>query len=75
MSPTVLAWRQEAYDEGVNDGYNSGVNDGEKKNQASVTRNLLNRGCDLNFIQDVTGLSEEEVLSIQKSMTKLREEK
>ena len=78
MSPTVLAWRQEAYDDGynsgVNDGYNSGVNDGEKKNQASVTKNLLNKGCDLNFIQDVTGLSEEEVLSIQKSMTKLSDE-
>ena len=57
-----------AYDDAYDDAYDEGVNDGERRRNAFLVKNLLNKGFDVNFIREVTGLSEEEFVKIQKAM-------
>ena len=68
MSEVLMALKEEGYKEGRESGLKEGRESGLKEGQSVITQNLLNKGTDVAFIRDVTGLTTQEIIKIQKEM-------
>ena len=62
---------EEMHEAEKQDFYNTGREDGEKEGRREekimIAKNMLTKGCDISFLNDVTGLSEEEISHLKES--------
>ena len=69
------AEKQDFYNTGKRDGKQEGMLEGKQEEKLMIAKNMLTKGCDISFINDVTGLSEEEISHLKESSNKSSEEK
>lgn len=55
------------YEEGMNQGLNKGIKEGIKEGILSTAKKMLKRNMEINEIQEITGLSKEEIEKLAKS--------
>ena len=62
--------RSEGIDEGINIGFSKGItigkSEGKNESKIEIAKNMLNEKVDLNIICKTTGLTEQEILNLQK---------
>ena len=58
--------RSVGIDEGIYIGFNKGITIGKNESKIEVAKNLLNEKVDFNIICKTTGLTEQEILNLQK---------
>ena len=58
--------RSEGIDEGINIGFSQGITIGKNEGKIEIAKNMLNEKVDFNIICKTTGLTEQEVLNLQK---------
>ncbi|MEQ2025523.1 hypothetical protein ABLB84_06970 [Xenorhabdus szentirmaii] len=56
---------QRGISQGIQQGISQGIQQGEKRASANIARTLLKNGVNIELIMESTGLSREEVLSLQ----------
>ena len=60
--------RSEGFDEGITQGITQGIDQGINIGKIETAKNLLNEKVDFNIICRTTGLTEQEVLNLQKAL-------
>jgi predicted transposase YdaD len=61
-----LEARLEGIEEGMEKGIEKGMEKGMKKEKLVIAKNMLRKGCEISFMQEVTGLSKEEVEKLKQ---------
>ncbi|MEL6749360.1 MAG: transposase [Pseudomonadota bacterium] len=67
MSAFAERFRQEGLQKGLKKGLLQGHQEGHQEGLYQVASNLLNKGSDLNFVQEVTGLSAQDMQQLRNN--------
>ena len=59
---------QEGFDKGIEQGIEQGIEKGIKQQTIELTKNILKKNADINFISEITGLSIDEINKLAKNM-------
>ena len=55
----------EATEEGYNNGHEKGYNEGIKQNNIDVAKKMLDKKLDITTIEEITGLTKEEIMKLK----------
>ena len=56
--------REGVYNNGKEDGLEEGIEEGEKRKSLEIAKKMITRGDNLDDIEEITGLSKEEILKL-----------
>jgi predicted transposase/invertase (TIGR01784 family) len=73
MEEAVKVWKEEGREEGIEEGFEKGIETGRAEGEArgraegkfEVARTMLDRKMSVSDIIDITGLNEQDILSLQ----------
>jgi recombination-promoting nuclease RpnB len=59
--------REEGYKKGIHAGIEQGIEKGEHDAKLAIANNMLAKNSDINFVREVTGLSDQDLAKLSKN--------